>query len=209
MTTNEKLISQLSNLAKLKREIQESIFVHFSKLLLQTRDWRQRGNFAFQSKGLQIGYIILLNKAFALTKNLSNSLRRIAYLDTHRRHGIVYHLISPNRRFDLQDFEKQYESCKTKNEKQFCVQQFLGRFSFESVDLRNCSFIAKGNSEGNIDIFCKGKAKFTTRPTPHGGLLERWRVAPQTRHLRRQLVSLTPNFASGIVGSLQKIQIPL
>ena len=73
------------------------------------------GNFAFHSQGLEIGDIIILNEAFALTKNLSNSLRRIAYLDTHRRHGIVYHLISPNRKFDLQDFEKQYESCKTKN----------------------------------------------------------------------------------------------
>ena len=170
-TTNDKLISQLSNLAKLKREIQESIFLHFSKLLLQTRDWRQRGNFAFHSQGLEPGDIILLNEAFALTKNLSNSLRRVAYLDTHRRHGIVYHLISPNRKFDLQDFEKQYKSCKTKNEKQLCVQQFLGRFSFQSVDLRHCSFIAKGDSEGNIDIFAKEKQDSRPKQLHTGGAL--------------------------------------
>ena len=74
-------------------------------------------------------------------------------MDTHKRHGVVYHLISPNRKFDLQNFQKQYESCKTKNEKQICVHQFLGRFSFESVDLRHCSFVAEGHCEGNIDIF--------------------------------------------------------
>ena len=59
-TNNEKLMSELSNLATLKRQIQESIFVHFSKLLLQNKDWRQRGNFSFHSQGLQIGDVILL-----------------------------------------------------------------------------------------------------------------------------------------------------
>ena len=87
-TNNEKLMSELSNLASLKRQIQETIFVHFSKMLLQNRNWRQRGNFSFHSQGLQIGDIILLNRAYALTKNLSGSLRRIAFLDRHKRHGI-------------------------------------------------------------------------------------------------------------------------
>ena len=74
-------------------------------------------------------------------------------MDKHKRHAVVYHLICPNRKFDLQNFQKQYETCKNKNEKQICVQQFLGRFSFESVDLRHCSFVAEAQCEGNIDIF--------------------------------------------------------
>ena len=74
-------------------------------------------------------------------------------MDKHKRHAIVYHLISPNRKFDLENFQKQYENCRNKNEKQICVQHFLGRFSFESIDLRNCSFVAEAQSDGNIDIF--------------------------------------------------------
>ena len=89
-------------------------------------------------------------------------------MDTHKRHGIVYHLISPNRKFDLQNFQKQYESCKTKNEKQICVHQFLGRFSFESVDLRHCSFVAEGHCEGNIDIF-SAKNQISRPPQLHTG----------------------------------------
>ena len=87
-------------------------------------------------------------------------------MDKHKRHAVVYHLICPNRKFDLQNFQKQYESCKTKNEKQFCVQQFLGRFSFESVDLRHCSFVAEGHCEGNIDIF-SAKNQISRPPQLH------------------------------------------
>ena len=53
-----------------------------------------------------------------------------------------------------------------KNEKQICVQQFLGRFSFESVDLRNCSFVAEAQCEGNIDIF-SAKNQISRPPQLH------------------------------------------
>ena len=87
-------------------------------------------------------------------------------MDKHKRHAIVYHLISPNRKFDLQNFQKQYETCKNKNEKQICCQQFLGRFSFESVDLRHCSFVAEAQCEGNIDIF-SAKNQISRPPQLH------------------------------------------
>ena len=152
-TDSERLMKNLSSLASLKRDIQESIFLHFSQLLVQNKDFRQRGNFAFHSQGLRVGDIVLLNRAYALTKNLSGSLRRIAFLDRHKRHGIVYHLISPKRKFNLEDFQIEFDKCKNKSERQICVQHFLGRFSFESTDLRHCSFVAEAESTGNIDIF--------------------------------------------------------
>ena len=89
-------------------------------------------------------------------------------MDRHKRHAIVYHLICPNRKFDLQNFQKQYETCRTKLEKQICVKQFLGRFSFESVDLRNTSFVAAGQCEGNIDIF-SAKNQISRPPQLHTG----------------------------------------
>ena len=150
-TDEAKIKQQLSQFAKIKEEIQEQIFNHYTKHLFISSGFRQRANFQFRSRYLEEGDIIFFKDAFMINKSFSKSLRRISHFDKHKRHAICYHLISPKEKFDAKLFEEEFNGCKTKQEKQLLVNKSLGRFSFQSVDLRKCSFVCKMDAEADLN----------------------------------------------------------
>ena len=150
---NKRITSKLDYLAKLKQDLQLSIFTKYTKHLFFSSDFRQRANFQVHAMHLEPGDLIFSRKTFELTKSLTGSLRRIALLDTHKKHAIVYHQINPDIRstLDVKDFTLKFNKCKTKEEKCSLVSRCLGRHSFESVDLRKCAFVTKQSEGPHID----------------------------------------------------------
>ena len=149
-TDEPKIKQQLSQFAKIKAEIQEQIFNHYTKHLFISSGFRQRANFQFKSQYLEEGDLVFFKDAFLITKSFSKSIRRISHFDKHKRHAICYHLISPKERFDAIVFEDQFKKCKSKEEKQKLVTKSLGRFSFQSIDLRKCSFLCKMDADADL-----------------------------------------------------------
>ena len=118
---------------------------------------------------LETGDLVMSNKAFELTGSLTKSIRRIAFLDAHRKHAVVYHQIDPNtdRELNVGTFSKDFNSCKSKGERQNLVTRYLGRHSFESVDLRKCSFVAKHCEGPQLDMLFR-RSKDQTQLHPIG-----------------------------------------
>ena len=164
-TENKQIKDKLDIMAKMKRSLQNALFAKYTEQLYFSSDYRQRGNFQMHSKFLEPGDVILSNKAFELTDSFVKSLRRVAYLDIHKKHAVVYHQIDPSQPFDLQAFTGSFKRCKTKDDRQNLVTKALGRHSFESIDLRKCSFVAKQNEGPNIDCFFR-RSKDQTKIHP-------------------------------------------
>ena len=164
-TKERKIRHKLSQFAKIKAEIQEQIFNHYTKHLFISSGFRQRANFQFRSQYLDEGDIIFFKDSFLSSKSFSKSLRRISHFDKHKRHAICYHLISPKEKFDANVFEHDFANCKTKEEKQKLVQKSLGRFSFQSVDLRKCSFLCKMDADADLSkCFKRTKDQHSDHP---------------------------------------------
>ena len=152
---DRKIQAQIKDFENMKSNIQLEIFNKYCEHLFLDSGWRQRGNFAFQSKHLEIGDLILLKDEFQKTKSFSKSIRRVSHLDQHRRHCVCYHLVSPQGQFDNVQFEKEYKGCKTTAQKQQVVRQYFGNYSFQSVDLRKTTLVAKAKEGPKIDLFFK------------------------------------------------------
>ena len=152
-TDNKQIRDKLKAMASLKRSLQTALYTKFTEQLYFGSAVRQRATFEMHSRFLQQGDLILYNKAFEITGSFVKSIRRIAFLDIHRKHAVVYHLIDPEIEFDVHSFTERFQKCKSKAERQKLVAKELGRHSFESIDLRKCSFVAKQEEGPNIDCF--------------------------------------------------------
>ena len=168
-SNNRQIKSKLDFMAKMKKELQLALFHKYTKHLYFSSDFRQRGNFQVHSMFLETGDLVMSNKAFELTGSLTKSIRRIAFLDAHRKHAVVYHQIDPNtdRELNVGTFSKDFNSCKSKGERQNLVTRYLGRHSFESVDLRKCSFVAKQCEGPQLDMLFR-RSKDQTQLHPIG-----------------------------------------
>ena len=168
-SNNKQIKSKLDFMAKMKKDLQHALFHKYTKHLYFSSDFRQRGNFQIHSMFLETGDLVMSNKAFELTRSLTKSIRRIAFLDTHRKHAVVYHQIDPNtdRELNVVNFSRDFNSCKSKAERQNLVTQYLGRHSFESVDLRKCSFVAKQCESPHLDMLFR-RSKDQTQLHPIG-----------------------------------------
>ena len=151
MTDEPKIRHQLSQFANVKNEIQEQLFNHYTKHLFISSGFRQRGNFQFMSQYLEEGDLIFYKEDFSKHKSFTKAIRRVAYLDKHRRHAVCYHLVSPEKTFDAEQFTADFNECKSKTDKQKLVSAMLGNFRFNSIDLRKCSFLCKKNAGVNLD----------------------------------------------------------
>ena len=152
-------------MAILKRQLQSSIFNRFTERLKINRGFRQRANFGRHSKSVKIGDVVLSNLAFSLTHNFTKSLRRVAAIDEHHKHVLVYHLVNPSREFDLEDFKTGYGKCTDKLSRQKFISKWMGYFSFESLDLRHCSYVAPStNTMDNIDLFRSKVDQYVIHP---------------------------------------------
>ena len=141
---NPKIQDKLSAMAKMKKSLQTALFTKYTQQLYFSSPFRQRATFEMHTKFLEEGDLVMYSKAFELTGSFVKSLRRIAFLDIHKKHAVVFHLIEPDVEFDVHDFTEKFKKCKSKAEKQKLVTRHLGKHSFESIDLRKCSFHSTG-----------------------------------------------------------------
>ena len=146
---------QIREFENMKGNIQMEIFNKYIEHIFLDSGRRQKGNFSLESRHLEIGDLLLLREAFEKTKNFATSIRRISHLDAHKRHCICYHTVSPIECMDTSNFENEYKACHTKQQKQLLTKKYFGQYSFQSVDLRKTSLVAKRNGSANLDIFFK------------------------------------------------------
>ena len=190
---NKDIMRQITEYENLKTNIQIEIFNKYLDHLFLDSGRRQKGNFAMDSKHLQIGDLIILREEFKKTKNFSKSIRRISHLDVHKRHCICYHSVRPHRDMDYSHFCEKYKNCHTKEERQYLAAQYFGHFSFQSVDLRKTAFVAKRDDGNNLDLFFKhSKNPWVGHPLPCAGPLD-------IQGMQNKLQSATAPTSSGVM----------
>ena len=144
---NTELKTRFQEYKKFRKEIQLQIFQNYCKFLYLSSSFKERGKFQMRSDDLQPGDLVLSKAAFIQSKNITKSIRRIHKLDASKRHAIVYHVVESNDNFDTELFNIAFRKCKTTTEKQKLVKQYFGRFSFQSIDLREVSFLCGRDTE--------------------------------------------------------------
>ena len=135
----------------IRGEIQNQIFTQYCRFLYLNSAYKERGKFHFRSDKLQPGDLIISKAAFVATKNITSSIRRIYMVNNSKRTATVYHIVEKDDKFDTELFSLQFYKCKSLVEKQKLVRQYFGRFSFQTLDLREVTFLCGHDSE-NLEL---------------------------------------------------------
>ena len=72
-------------------------------------------------------------------------------INNSKRTATVYHTVEKSDKFDTELFSLKFYGCKSLIEKQKLVRQYFGRFSFQSLDLREVTFLCSNDSE-NLEL---------------------------------------------------------
>ena len=105
------------------------------------------------SKYLETGDIVVSKEAFAKTKSISKSIRRIYSFDNNRRYAVVYHLSGQkDENLSAVEFTHLYQKCKSQNQKKLLCKRYFGGFQFESVDLSKCTLLTKQDEKVDLAL---------------------------------------------------------
>ena len=68
-------------------------------------------------------------------------------MNPSKRQAVVYHMVEGADNFDTELFNISFAKCNSVIEKRRLVRKYFGRFSFQSIDLREVTFLCGGNTE--------------------------------------------------------------
>ena len=139
--------SKFKEYKMLREEIQQQIFQHYCKYIYLNSNFKERGKFQCRSDDLQPGDLVISKAAFSQSKNISKSIRRIHKLNPSKRQAVVYHVVEGGDNFDTELFSISFARCNSMIEKRKLVRKYFGRFSFQSIDLREVTFLCGRNTE--------------------------------------------------------------
>ena len=139
--------SKFKEYKMLREEIQQQIFQHYCKYIYLNSNYKERGKFQCRSDNLQPGDLVISKAAFSQSKNISKSIRRIHKLNPSKRQAVVYHVVEAGDNFDTELFNISFAKCNSVIEKRRLVRKYFGRFSFQSIDLREVTFLCGSNTE--------------------------------------------------------------
>ena len=145
------LKTKFNEYKQIREEIQLQIFQHYCKFVYLASAFKERGKFHFRSDRLQPGDLVVSKAAFLETKNITKSIRRIHKLNHSKRQAVVYHTVESNDKFDSELFNIAFRKCRNLIEKQKLVKQYFGRFSYQSIDLREVTFLCGRDTE-NLEL---------------------------------------------------------
>ena len=150
-STSKELRAKFEEYKSIRAEIQNQIFTKYCRFLHLNSAYQERGKFHFRSDCLKPGDLIISKAAFVATKNITSAIRRVHSINDSKRTAVVYHTVESSDKFDTELFSLKFYGCKSKVEKQRLVRQYFGRFSFQSLDLREVTFLCSHDAE-NLEL---------------------------------------------------------